>query len=314
MVSVTISAAGKPPTVARGLPFTVEFPAKSTDQVTIEDVKSSIANKFPKFYATRQKLSLKGSKASLASDATLKDVGVEDGGELCVKDLGPQISWKTVFMIEYAGPLVIHPIFYHLTRLFYGTEIQHSALQKYIYAFIMLNFVKRELETLFIHRFSHATMPLWNVFRNSAHYHLLSGVALAYAVYSPTYSATSSYIRGTIRDDPRFLWAGAAIWLFAELSNLHTHLTLRALRPPGTRTRAIPYGYGFSLVSCPNYFFEILAWVVIVVLTGSWVAMIFLAVAARQMGIWALKKHRAYKKEFGNDYPRERKVMIPFLF
>ena len=53
------------------------------------------------FYATRQKLSLKGSKAPLASEATLKDVGVEDGGELCVKDLGPQISWKTVFMIEY---------------------------------------------------------------------------------------------------------------------------------------------------------------------------------------------------------------------
>jgi very-long-chain enoyl-CoA reductase len=43
-------------------------------------------------------------------------------------------------------------------------------------------------------------------------------------------------------------------------------------------------------------------------------AVIFLAVAARQMGIWALKKHRAYKKEFGNDYPRERKAMIPFLF
>jgi hypothetical protein len=48
MVFVTISAAGKPPVVARGLPFTVEFPAKSIDQVTIEDVKSSIANKFPK--------------------------------------------------------------------------------------------------------------------------------------------------------------------------------------------------------------------------------------------------------------------------
>jgi hypothetical protein len=53
------------------------------------------------FYATRQKLSLKGSKAPLANDTTLKDAGVEDGGELCVKDLGPQISWKTVFMIEY---------------------------------------------------------------------------------------------------------------------------------------------------------------------------------------------------------------------
>jgi len=29
---------------------------------------------------------------------------------------------------------------------------------------------------------------------------------------------------------------------------------------------------------------------------------------------WAAKKHRAYKKEFGKDFPRQRKAMIPFLF
>ena len=48
MVTVTVSAAGKPLVVARGLPFTVEFPLKSIDEVTVEDVKSSLATKFPK--------------------------------------------------------------------------------------------------------------------------------------------------------------------------------------------------------------------------------------------------------------------------
>ena len=56
---------------------------------------------------------------------------------------------------------------------------------------------------------------------------------------------------------------------FAEISNLHTHLTVRALRPPGTRTRGIPQGYGFNLVSFPNYFFETVGWVVISAMTGS---------------------------------------------
>jgi very-long-chain enoyl-CoA reductase len=51
----------------------------------------------------RQKLSLKGSKAALADDVTLKDAGIEDGAELSVKDLGPQISWKVVFLIEYVS-------------------------------------------------------------------------------------------------------------------------------------------------------------------------------------------------------------------
>ncbi|KII89682.1 hypothetical protein PLICRDRAFT_39817 [Plicaturopsis crispa FD-325 SS-3] len=314
MVAVKISAAGKTPAVGRGLPFTVEIPGKGLDDVTVADLKDALAAKFPKFYATRQKLTVKGDKKALADDATLRKAGIVDGEEISVKDLGPQISWRTVFLVEYAGPLVIHPLIYHLPKLFYGGSVQHSLLQKYIYGFVMLHFAKRELETLFVHRFSHATMPARNIFKNSAHYHLFSGLALAYAIYSPTYAATSPYIRQTIRDDPRFLLAGTAFWLFSELSNLHSHLTLRALRPPGTRERKIPYGYGFSLVSCPNYLFESLGWLSVAVLTGSWVAWGFLALSTAQMGQWALKKHALYKKDFGKEYPRGRKAMIPFIF
>lgn len=62
---------------------------------------------------------------------------------------------------------------------------------------------------------------------------------------------------------------------FAELSNLHTHLAVRALRPANTRTRAIPYGYGFTYVSFPNYFFEIVGWIVICVMSGSLAGEIF---------------------------------------
>ena len=48
MVAITVSAVGKPPSVARGLPFTVEIPGKSVNEVTVGDVKSSLAAKFPK--------------------------------------------------------------------------------------------------------------------------------------------------------------------------------------------------------------------------------------------------------------------------
>ncbi|OJA13011.1 hypothetical protein AZE42_03532 [Rhizopogon vesiculosus] len=310
MVTVNVSATGKP---IRGLPMVVELPGKQLEDATISDVKSAITKKCPKFYQDRQKITLKDSKNILADDVTLKDAGVVEGGELSVKDLGPQVSWKTVFLVEYAGPLIIHPAIYYFPELFYGGPVQHSMLQRYVFAFVMLHFAKRELETLFVHRFSHATMPFMNIFKNSAHYHLGSGIALAYSIYSPVYGATSPYIRGTVRNDPLYIHAGAAIWLFSEISNLVTHIQLRNLRPAGSRKRAIPQGYGFNLVSVPNYFFEFLGWLVITVLTGSYAAWVFLAISTYQMYVWAVKKHRAYRKEFGSEYPKDRKAMFPFI-
>ena len=44
---------------------------------------------------------MKGEKKALADDTTLTDAGVVDGVELNIKDLGPQISWRTVFIVEY---------------------------------------------------------------------------------------------------------------------------------------------------------------------------------------------------------------------
>ncbi|KAI0052185.1 hypothetical protein FA95DRAFT_1553882 [Auriscalpium vulgare] len=312
MTKVTVASGGKSP-LTRGLPITLEV-TKDVDAATVADVKAALAAKFPRLYVERQKLTLKGDRKALKDEATLASVGVHDGDELAVKDLGAQIGWRNVYLIEYVGPLVVHPLIYNFPEVFYGKAIEHSQLQQIAYAMVMVHFLKRELETLFVHRFSHGTMPIFNVFKNSAHYHILGGLFLAYPIYSSTYSATSPYVKGTIRENPQFLWACSAFWLFCELVNLNAHITLRNLRPPGTRTRAIPYGFGFSLVSSPHYLFDLLAWVTLASMSGSWAAWLFFVVSATQMVIWASKKHRAYKKEFGKDYPRGRKALVPFIF
>lgn len=50
-------------------------------------------------------MSLKDDKKALVDEVTLADAGILDGAELSVKDLGPQISWRDVFLVEYVRVL-----------------------------------------------------------------------------------------------------------------------------------------------------------------------------------------------------------------
>lgn len=155
-------------------------------------------------------------------------------------------------------------------------------------------------------------MPAFNIVKNSMHYWLLSGVLLGVGVYSPYHSERA--VLGTLRNSNVFLVGCVAVWALAELGNLQSHLILRSLRPAGTRVRKVPYGGLFAWVSCPNYFYEVLAWSAITVLTMSFASLLFTVVSAAQMTIWAIKKHKAYRREFGDQFPKSRKIMYPFVF
>lgn len=173
-------------------------------------------------------------------------------------------------------------------------------------AMIVAHFVKREYETLFVHRFSLATMPLFNIFKNSAHYWILSGFNLAYWIYAPNSpTAKSSPLIDQLNG------AGLALYLIGEISNFITHKTLSNLRSPGGTERGIPKGYGFGLVTCPNYMFEILAWGGVLLVTRSWATVAFIVPAWAQMHLWAKKKERALRKEFPDKYKRKKSVIFP---
>lgn len=226
---------------------------------------------------------------------------------------GPQVGWRTVYIIEYLGPLVFPALFLYVLRpyLYFNFEQplpEPSWVQQLICAMLTLHFLKREYETIFVHRFSLATMPAFNILKNCGHYWFLVGINICYWVFRPDAAAAST------NPNPVLLYGGLALFVFGELANLNAHLVLRDLRRPGSTERGIPKGFGFGLVTCPNYMFEILAWVGVYLVSGlSWSVLLFTSVGTLQMWDWAVKKERRYRKEFGDRYKRKKYVILPGL-
>lgn len=130
----------------------------------------------------------------------------------------------------------------------------------------VFHYAKRLFETVFVHRFSNATMPIMNIFKNSIYYWGFAAF-VAYYINHPLYTAPSF---GTTQ-----VYLGLAAFIFNELGNFSIHVALRNLRPEGSKVRKIPFPTSnpftslFNFVSCPNYSYEI----------GSWIAFTFMCQA-----------------------------------
>lgn len=184
---------------------------------TVLDLKQAIAARQPRLALARQRLTRHDRTVLQDDRATLKSLGVTEDETIYLKDLGPQISWRTVFLVEYAGPLIIHPLIWHVSQSVWGTYTP-SRMQIVSLTLILLHFLKREYETVMVHRFSNSTMPLFNLFKNSAHYHILSGLLLAGALYGPWFGKAALY--GSLRDNLLWLLACTNVWT-VRVSSFH---------------------------------------------------------------------------------------------
>ncbi len=112
--------------------------------------------------------------------------------------------------------------------------------------------------------------------------------------------------------EPRFL-VGAGLFGFGFVINQQSDWILSHLRKPGETDYRIPRGGLFEKVSCPNYLGEIMEWVGWAVATWSLAGLSFAVWTAANLVPRALAHHRWYREHF-DDYPKDRKALIPYLF
>ncbi|SCU93809.1 LAMI_0E15654g1_1 [Lachancea mirantina] len=283
---------------------------------TVEDALTAISKANRNISKNRIRLTyLKETKqVAITSDDFFTD-GCET--QVFVKDIGPQVSWRLVFCVEYIGPILVHSLFYWLSTTDFGAKLHSPSrrpnpfVNQLAYYMVIAHYTKRELESLFLHKFSHATMPLFNIFKNSFHYWVLSGaISAGYFGYGfPLTDAQLFRIYSMLKLNNLSRLIG--LFALSEVWNFYVHYKLRkwgdAQKKKGVIQR-VPLEDGiFKIFVAPNYTFEVLSWFFFtVVFKLNLFAVFFLFVSAGQMYLWAMKKNK--------KYGTKRAFLIPFVF
>ncbi|RVE69645.1 hypothetical protein OJAV_G00079740 [Oryzias javanicus] len=306
---------------------------------TVLDIKALFHKSYPKWYPARQSLRLDPKTKSLRDEEVLQTLPVGTTASFYFSDLGPQLTWGTVFLAECVGPLILYLMFYFRLPFIYSPKYDFTSSKHWVVHLACMchsfHYIKRILETLFVHRISHGTMPLRNIFKNCGYY-WCSAAWMAYYINHPLYTLpVSADLRCTrfsssLEADILSLTftttvygqqqvnAGLYIFLFCQVGNFSIHVVLRNLKQPGSKVKKIPYPtknpftWIFWLVSCPNYTYELGSWIGFTVMTQCVPVAFFTLVAFIQMTVWAKGKHRSYLKEF-RDYPTLRSSILPFI-
>lgn len=119
-------------------------------------------------------------------------------------------------------------------------------------------------------------------------------------MYAGAYLTSWNFILGLI-----LFFGGSAI-------NRQADFTLKNLRKPGETEYKVPYGALYRYISCPNYFGEILLWLGWAVMLKSLVGWAFFLWTVANLAPRAMSTHKWYQEKF-EDYPKDRKALIPFI-
>jgi steroid 5-alpha reductase family enzyme len=205
---------------------------------------------------------------------------------------GKGVPSRLGMSILYGLPLVVSTVF---ALPYLGSA---SLPQWIVYAAIMIHFGKRTYEVLFVHNYSGAIQPLTFVV-----------IVVTYSLIAGMITALNSVAVESI--DALFV-VGIVLFLIGQVGNFYHHKLLADLRKSKTGYQ-IPHGGWFEKATCPHYFFELLAWLGIFLLSRHLFTLLAFIAMLGYLSARSVKTRQWYQKKFPK-YPADRKNMIPYIF
>ncbi len=221
-------------------------------------------------------------------------------GQHISKKWGPSISDKLGWFIMEVPTVILYVILYifgnyqlnPITLLFSGLFLFHYGYRSFIFPLLIRG--KRK-------------MP-WSI--------IAMGII---------FNTANAYLQGrwinTLSGGYDVIWitsplfiVGLIVFFSGFLIHFHSDRLIRRLRKPGENDYKIPHGGLFEYVSCPTYLGEITEWIGWAIMTCSFPGFVFAFWTGANLIPRARSNHRWYKKTFGEEYPKNRKALIPFIF
>ncbi|KAL2334924.1 hypothetical protein Fmac_016137 [Flemingia macrophylla] len=167
---------------------------------------------------------------------------------------------------------------------------------------VTLHFFKRDLEVLFIHKYS------GGMILDSAII-----ITLSYFLSAATMPYAQHLTHGLPEPPINLLYPGIVLFVVGIIGNFYHHYLLSKLRGKGEKEYKFPKGGLFGLVICPHYLFEIIIFYGISFISQTLYAFSFtLGTTFYLMGrSYATRKWYVSKFE---DFPEHVKAVIPFVF
>lgn len=224
--------------------------------------------------------------------------------ELFITDIGIQISTKFSYTLIYIIPLLLPFIYYYF--LLHKRNYQIKQTQTLCLFMSTFHYGKRLIECLFIHIFSRDTMSLNDLIKKCIYYWGVYGVICGYCIWNVKYKERSLFV------SVRYLFI--ILFFSAEIKNMKCHLLQRESKVKNKGRKGMLKGEGFELVTCANYFWEILSWLCFSVFVFHWSVFVFMVIGFYQMRVKAVKNHLEMIRKYGKKYPSQRRILIPYFF
>ncbi|XP_071734691.1 uncharacterized protein [Rutidosis leptorrhynchoides] len=261
------------------------FPSQTSLFVTL----MSIINMLSLITAGYMELSGKNKQYAKFFDANISTNSRDDADTKLSSRNGMLVFYTPSFLIALVSFIV-----------FTRQDLRFSMI---VYVLI-IHFLKRILEVLFVHNFSGSMML-----------DAAKTIGLSYSISTAT-MIYAQYLCQECPDQPYvdLKYIGLGLFLIGVTGNFYHHNILSNLRKKGSKDYKIPKGGLFELVICPHYFFEIVEFIGVFCISQTTFTLCF---TVGTMFLLIGRSHATrkwYVTKFGSKFSKDVKAIIPYVF